>query len=351
MLPRAGDMISENINELQKEIQLAVKMLSPVTVMYNLVDIKNAVVDGNLDTPTFSSVGMSLTMENVSFSYPGNKSNNGAQQVDDVSFSIQPGQLVVIVGANGSGKSTLLNLLLRLYDPTSGKVMLNGEDIRNYRLADLHGATAVLTQDHYIYPLSLAENISIGNPEQVSSEDLVQQSARKGRADTFISKLSEGYDTMLTPTAALRQSADFSYPDTTPLFKIYKTFEKGTDVSGGERQRVVAARTFMRLTSNQIKLVVADEPSSNLDPRGEWELFQNLLSEREGKTMIFVTHRFGHLTKHADLILCIKDGRLIEQGTHNQLMAAKGEDGEHGEYYRLYEIQARAFTNAAEETA
>ncbi|KAJ7932751.1 P-loop containing nucleoside triphosphate hydrolase protein [Mycena leptocephala] len=121
-------------------------------------------------------------------------------------------------------------------------------------------------------------------------------------------------------------------------------FEKGHEISGGERQRVAASRTFMRLTSGTVKLIIADEPSSNLDPQGEWELFKNLMDERQGKTVVFVTHRFGHLTKQADLILCMKNGRLVEQGTHDELMALEGDHGERGEYFKLYEIQARAFT-------
>ncbi|KAJ7119061.1 P-loop containing nucleoside triphosphate hydrolase protein [Mycena epipterygia] len=338
MLPQAGDMISNYFDAVLEDFKSVESMLSSIIRIYNLVNVKNALVDGNLDASAagFSDRGLSLTMRNVEFSYPGSKSKDGALR--DISFSIAAGQVVVIVGNNGSGKSTLLKLLTRLYDCTSGEVLIDGKDIRNYKLADLQGATAVLTQDHLIYhPLSLLENIGIGNPDQASNEDLIQQSARNGLADTFISKFSDGYHTVLKPEAVHHWAHSFCTTDETPLAKIFKGFEQETQVSGGECQRVVASRTFMRLTSGKIKLMVADEPSSNLDPKAEQELFENLLKERQGKTMIFVTHRFGHLTQRADLILCMKDGRLVEQGTHTELIAARGE------YCRLYDIQARPF--------
>ncbi|KAJ7041950.1 P-loop containing nucleoside triphosphate hydrolase protein [Mycena alexandri] len=283
-------------------------------------------------------------MKNVKFSYPGGKSDGNA--LHDISFSIKPGQLVVIVGPNGSGKSTLLKLLTRLFDCTSGQVLVNEEDIRECKLSDLRSATAVLAQDYQIFPLSLAENIGMGNPEVVADQKLIQDSARKGGADTFISKRVDKYSTVLEPKAIhLLGQAAFK-GDGSEIAQIYcNSKEEKEEISGGEQQRVAASRTFMRLTCGEVKLIIADEPSSNLDPRGESEMFRNLLNERQGKTMIFVTHRFGHLTKQADLILCMKDGHLVEQGTHDKLMEIRGENGERGEYCKLYEIQARPFTD------
>jgi len=124
-----------------------------------------------------------------------------------------------------------------------------------------------------------------------------------------------------------------------PLQKVYDKLEKRAEVSGGQAQRLVAARTFMRIDSGDVKLVVVDEPSASMDPAGEYELFKELREAREGKTMIFITHRFGHLTKHADVILCMKEGELVEWGTHEELAAKKGE------YYNLYHVQAQAFTD------
>ncbi|KAJ6567102.1 P-loop containing nucleoside triphosphate hydrolase protein [Mycena capillaripes] len=305
--------------------------------MYDLVHVDNALEDGDVNMSS-SELGMALDMKHVSFSYPGYKSDSNA--LHDVSFSIKPGQLVVIVGANGSGKSTMLKLFSRLYDCTAGQVVLDGKDIRDYKLASIRSATAILTQDHHIYPLSLSENIGVGNPQAVSDMTLIQNSAEKGGADAFISRRANKYDTVLEPMAVNYMGHVCSDTDASALTTIYQNFEKKTEISGGERQRVAASRTFMRLTSKRIKLVVADEPSSSLDPQGEAELFKNLIDERQGKTMIFVTHRFGQITKQADVILCMKDGRLVEQGTHAELIAM----GDSGEYFKLYQIQARAFT-------
>ncbi|KAF7353884.1 ABC transporter protein [Mycena venus] len=337
MLPRAGDLVTTELDALWVDLRDSETNLASVQRVYDLVHADNTRKDGKFDIPS-SDMGMSLAMRNVSFSYPNKKPNEGA--LHDISCTIKPGQLVVIVGENGSGKSTLLKLFTRLYDCTSGEVSVDGTDIRDYKFGSLRSATAMLTQDHRLFPLSLSENIGVGNPEAASDMCLIQESARKGGADEFIcDKLAEKYDTVLEPMATNLTSHLFYTVDDTPLNRIYNNFGKKTQISGGERQRLVASRAFMRLTTGKVRLIVADEPSSNLDPKGESELFNNLIDERQGKTMIFVTHRFGFLTEHADLILCMKKGRLVEQGTHDELMTM----GEDGEYFKLYDLQARVF--------
>ncbi|KAJ6455959.1 P-loop containing nucleoside triphosphate hydrolase protein [Mycena vitilis] len=219
--------------------------------------------------------------------------------------------------------------------------------VQNCDLARLRSATAVFTQGHRIYPLSLKEDIALGNPEAVLNLGLgdpelmklvqPEESSRKGGAYEFIEQLAQKYDTVLEPTVP---KWDWNCETTgeSPLAKIHQAFEKKSDISGGQVQRVAA----------NIKLVLVDEPSSSLqhasvcleetssslDPIGEQEseLFENIINEREGKTTIIVTHRFCHLVEHADLILCMKHGRLIEQGTHQELLAL----GKKGEYRQLY---------------
>ncbi|KAJ7784405.1 P-loop containing nucleoside triphosphate hydrolase protein [Mycena metata] len=307
--------------------------------VYKVAGLTSIIKDGTLEYPATDGsdkAGMSIDLRNVSFSYPGAKSNKKA--LDDVTFSIKAGQLVVLVGANGSGKSTIVKLLSRLYDASSGELLVGGQDIRDYKIGDLRGATASLTQDHHLYPLSLAENIGLGYPSQSSNMEMIRDAAQKGGADGFVSKLKQGYSTVLDPKT-IQYSVNVTTSDNTPLAKeALEKFEKSADISGGERQRVVASRTFMRFKSGKVKLTIADEGSSALDPEAEWELFKNLRDEREGKTMIFVTHRFGHLTKYADVILCMKDGRLVESGTHEDLMKIPD-----GEYFKLYDVQAKAF--------
>ncbi|KAJ6500814.1 P-loop containing nucleoside triphosphate hydrolase protein [Mycena sanguinolenta] len=344
MLPKAADLLADELRDFREDFRSAFNGLASVKRLYDVIQTPNTRKDGTLDIEK-SNHGVALSMENVCFAYPNDKSK---YVLRNVSFAIKPGQLVVIVGTNGSGKSTLLKLFTRWYDLDStsdrdhGKVIINGKNISDYKLTSLRSATAVLTQDHHILPLSLAENIGIGNAEAVSKMDVIQECARKGGADKFISSRADGYDTVLEPAAVTLTGYYFDETGDSPLNEIYDGFDKKTEISGGERQRIAASRTFMRLTTGDIQLILADEPSSNLDPRGEAELFQNFIDNRQGKTMIFVTHRLGILTKAADLILCMKNGELVEQGTHDELMDLR-RNGEPGEYSKLYEVQARAF--------
>lgn len=312
------------------------KQLELIKSTNDALKVNNQIGDGSRPYPQedCKNDGMSIDVRNLSFSYPGNKSTNDA--LTGVSFSIKAGQLVVIVGPNGSGKSTIVKILNRLYDPTSGEVLVDGQPMNSYRIADLRQANADLTQDHTLYPLSIRENIGLGHPPCVTDMELITQAAKLGGAYDFISKFEQGFDTTLHPV----QTAYLGHlggTHTHPLKEIFNKLEKQVDVSGGETQRLVASRTFMRLQSHKIKCVTVDEPSSALDPQGEMDLFQRLREARAGKTMIFVTHRFGHLTKHADLIICMKDGSVAETGTHEELML------KNSEYAKLYNIQASAF--------
>ncbi|PBK82609.1 P-loop containing nucleoside triphosphate hydrolase protein [Armillaria gallica] len=279
---------------------------------------------------------MSFELRDVSFFYPGSQSTKPA--LSNINLSVQPGQMVVIVGSNGSGKSTILKLLSRFYDPTSGpeSILVDSIPISQYRMSDLRRATATLTQDHSLFPLSLGENIGLGYSEKVNDTEMIDRSAEKGGASHCLKKLELGKETRLWTQ---NEAYGYNLPDDPdhPLQSELEKLQKNIELSGGEIQRIVAARTFMRFETGNIRLVTVDEPSSALDSEGELKLFDNLIQAREGKTMIFVTHRFGHLTKRADLVVCMKDGTIIETGTHGELMAREGE------YSKLYSIQASAF--------
>ncbi|KAJ7669611.1 P-loop containing nucleoside triphosphate hydrolase protein [Mycena rosella] len=313
------------------------KCVTDIKILYETANIKNKVTDGDVVYPrpsadTSESKGMEI--DNVSFAYPGEKSKESALR--DVSFQVPAGALAVIVGANGSGKSTIIKLLTRMYDADSGTVRVDELPIADYRLADLRQTQATLTQDHELYPLTLGENIGLGYSEHVDDEAMIMQAARDGGAATLLDKFTDGAKTNLKPVLTA-----YGYHLDDEKHKTLKTvlgkLENPTGVSGGEKQRLVAARTFMRFRTGKIKLLSVDEPSSALDPTGEFELFERLRQTGEGKTMIFVTHRFGHLTKHADIIICMKEGKVAESGTHKELMALDGE------YASLYNVQALAF--------
>ncbi|KAJ6453285.1 P-loop containing nucleoside triphosphate hydrolase protein [Mycena vitilis] len=321
------------------------KCFTDIKILYDTADIQNQIVDGDVAYPRPSvdaSKGMEIELKNVSFAYPGDKSKEAALQ--DISFRIPAGSLVVIVGANGSGKSMLIKLLTRMYDVQSGAVLVDGLPIQRYRIADLRQTQATLTQDHNLYPLTLAENIGLGFSEHVDDKEMIMEAAREGGAAELLDELKEGVETTLEPiTTAFGYQLDDEKHKT--LKGVLKKLEKSTEVSGtGERQRLVASRTFMRFRTGKTKLLNFDEPSSALDPRGEFELFERLRQRGKDKTMIFVTHRFRHLTRYyADIIICLKEGRISELGTHKDLMAADGE------YASLYNVQAQAFTDPESE--
>ncbi|KAK0465746.1 P-loop containing nucleoside triphosphate hydrolase protein [Armillaria novae-zelandiae] len=327
----------QNINSFRKQFQ-------ELKNVYDSSNIVNTLADGAVPYPNPSSSssssekpqGMSFDLRAVSFSYPGSQSTQPA--LSNITLSIKPGQMVVIVGSNGSGKSTILKLLSRFYDPTSGaeSILVDGVPISRYRMADLRRATATLTQEHSLFPLSLGENIGVGYADKVSDAEMIASSAEKGGASRCLRKLERGVETRLS---TLNEAYGFNLPDDSehPLQIELEKLQKNIELSGGETQRIVAARTFMRFQTGNVRFVAVDEPTSALDSEGEFTLFDNLIQAREGKTMIFVTHRFGHLTKRADLVVCMKDGAIAETGTHDELMVMQGE------YAKLYNIQARAF--------
>ncbi|KAK0421661.1 P-loop containing nucleoside triphosphate hydrolase protein [Armillaria borealis] len=253
-----------------------------------------------------------------------------------MSFKIEARDIVVVVGANNSGKSTFVNVLSLLYDATSGQVLVGGENIK---------AIATLTQDHHLYPLSIKENIGLGNVDVVEDLDMIMEAAKKGRAERLIGKLASGIDTVLEPRTvqygALVNEGEEDYGCFCRCLSItsfFFWFILGVFPS---------SRTFMWFNSNEVKLVAVDKPTLALDPEGELALFNNLRVAREGKTTLFITHGFGPLMKHADKIMrvvCMKEGKIVESGHHLQLMQLKGE------YFKMYNIQAKAFKPIADST-
>ncbi|KAG2136206.1 P-loop containing nucleoside triphosphate hydrolase protein, partial [Suillus cothurnatus] len=232
----------------------------------------------------------------------------------------------VVVGVNGSGKSTILKLISRIYDPTEGTILIDGRDIKTFRLADLRAAMSILFQDYTQFPLSMRENIGLGNSALAHDDDKVREAARLGGAEDFIDELPDGFDTHLnkltttlwifsmeTSLKAPRRSLGVPAPE--------------LQISRGQVQRLAISRTFMHSlvseTESSAGMLLFDEPSASLDPTAEHDLFERLRKLRGNKTMIFSTHRFGNLTQHADLILCVFT--VQEEGTYDELMKKGGE--------------------------
>ncbi|PBK60555.1 P-loop containing nucleoside triphosphate hydrolase protein [Armillaria solidipes] len=334
-LDSAIQYVVMNVNTFRRQYQV-------LKNVYDSSNITNKLADGDIAYPNPSSEekpkGMSFELRSVSFSYPGSHSTKPA--LSNINLSFKPGQMVVIVGSNGSGKSTILKLLSRFYDPSSAldSILVDGIPISRYRMTDLRRATATLTQDHSLFPLSLGENIGLGYAEKVNDAEMIDRSAEMGGASHCLKKLEQGKQTRLNTDNEAYGSNLPDDPDH-PLQVELEKLQKDIELSGGERQRIVAARTFMRFETGKVRFVAVDEPSSALDSEGEFALFDNLIRAREGKTMVFVTHRFGQLTKRADLVVCLKDGTVAETGTHEELIAREGE------YAKLYNIQASAFVD------
>ncbi|KAG1765412.1 P-loop containing nucleoside triphosphate hydrolase protein [Suillus occidentalis] len=283
--------------------------------LYEIENVQNKVVDGAESFPENQQAlksGISVEFRNVSFRYPGAEK----YALQNVSFTIGAGQLCVIVGVNGSGKSTVLKLISRIYDPTEGTIFIDNRDIKTLRLADLRAAMSILFQDYTHFPLSISENIGLGNPGLAHDYDKVREAARLGGAEHFIDELPDGFDTYLDRPvkdyyAGLPEGTATLFGRSVDYSRIRGVgglrASEASSLSGGQMQRLAVSRTFMRSlvseTESSAGMLLFDEPSASLDPTAEHDLFERLRKLRGNKTMIFSSHRFGNLTRHADLIL------------------------------------------------
>lgn len=273
-----------------------------ISYFYEFMDIGETVTDPSEPTPMPETISRGISVENLSFAYP----QASAYTLEDITFTIAPGEVVALVGENGAGKSTLTRLLCRLYDPAAGRIAIDGIDIRGFRLEELRSKIGVMFQDFARYHFTARMNIWIGSINAPSRDETVREAAKKAEADNFIQKLPRGYDTILG-----------------------KMFESGEELSGGQWQKVALARAFMR----DAELIILDEPASSLDADSEYEIFKNFRALFRGKSAVLVSHRFSTV-KMADRIIMLQNGRITEQGSHAELLA------HNGAYARWFETQA-----------
>ena len=254
--------------------------------------------------------GFRLEFDRVSFTYPG----TDTPVLTEVSFTIENGQKVGLVGLNGSGKTTIVKLILRLYTPTSGRILLNGMDISRMNLDDYLKKIGVVLQDYCIFAYSIMENIAFDRAEGM--EDEIREAIEKSGLGEKVDSLKDGYRTV--------------------LFK--ELDENGIEFSGGEGQKLAMARALFR----QSVMLILDEPTSALDPIAEHEFFESMRDMAEDKTTLFISHRLSS-TKFCDSILVLQGGRIVEEGPHTFLLN-KG-----GLYCALFETQARYYREKSEE--
>jgi ATP-binding cassette subfamily B protein len=246
-----------------------------------------------------------VEFRDVSFSYPGNP----RRVLDSINFKLHTGERLALIGENGQGKTTIVKLITRLYDPTEGQILLDGVDLRDYDLEDLHHEIGVIFQDFMRYEMTARENIAVGRIEEIGNLDLLKDAASKSLADQTIGRLSLGYDQMLG-----------------------RRFDQGVDLSGGEWQKVALARAYLR----DAQLLILDEPTAALDARSEFEVFHRFTELTAGKMALFISHRFSTV-RSADRILVLENGKIAEEGTHDQL-ASMG-----GRYAEMFEMQASSY--------
>jgi len=246
-----------------------------------------------------------FVFENVGFRY--HNSERWANR--HLSFTLHAGEKLALVGENGAGKTTLVKLLARLYDPTEGRILLDGIDLKDYNITDLRRNNGIIFQDYLRYQMSFAQNIAVGNISEQHNRALIELSAEKSLANLLAQKLPGQYDQALG-----------------------RRFNNGVELSGGEWQKVALARAYMK----EAQLLILDEPTSALDARAEYEVFQRFAELTTGKSAVLISHRFSTV-RMADRIIVLDKGELIEMGSHEELLKMGGR------YAELFLLQAKGY--------
>ncbi len=247
-----------------------------------------------------------IEFENVSFRYPGSSED----ALSNVSMTIQPGRSLALVGENGSGKTTLIKLLARLYEPTDGRILLDGLPLADWDLSALHQRVGVIFQDFGRYQFSVGENIGSGDVRHYDDRKRWHAAADTGMALPFIERMDSGFDTQLG-----------------------RWFDGGRELSGGQWQKIALSRAFMRRDAD---ILILDEPTAAMDAAAEVQVFDHFRATSRDKITILISHRFSTV-RAADHIVVIDQGRIVEAGNHDELMQKDGQ------YARLFNLQARGY--------
>ncbi len=273
--------------------------------LFDFLAIKPNIPADKKGLPVPKPIQKGFTFENVGFKYL----NNERWAIRYLSFHLQAGEKLALVGENGAGKTTLVKLLARLYEPVEGRIMLDGIDIREYDLTELRKEIGVIFQDYVKFQMNVSENIAVGRIDARNDAPRIETSARKSLADSVIAKFPDKYGQMLG-----------------------KRFSKGVELSGGEWQKIALARAYM----GDAQLLILDEPTSALDARAENEVFIRFAELIEGRTAVLISHRFSTV-RMADRILLLENGEMKEIGSHEELLALGGK------YAELFNLQAKGY--------
>ncbi|MEP6794706.1 MAG: ABC transporter ATP-binding protein [Saprospiraceae bacterium] len=309
-----GDMtfLSGSFNRLQNQLQNLLSTFTRITESalylqdyFDFLAITPLIKDeaDGIEAPGIIRQG--IQFDNVGFKYPG----TDIWAVRHVSFLLKAGEKLALVGENGAGKTTLVKLLARMYDPAEGSILIDGVDIKKFKIESYRKMIGVIFQDFVRFNFTASENVAIGQIDESANKPQIVNAAEKSLADQVIRKLPEGYDQMLG-----------------------KRFAEGVDLSGGEWQKIALARAYMR----DAQIVILDEPTAALDARAEYEVFKRFSELTSGKSAVIISHRFSTV-RMADRILVLRRGEMIELGTHEELLE------KNGLYAELFHLQAQGY--------
>ncbi|ASZ13422.1 ABC transporter ATP-binding protein [Chitinophaga sp. MD30] len=273
--------------------------------LFEFFEIKPHIQPPTTPRPFPNPIQQGITFENVGFKY-----RNAEKWANrHLSFTLHAGEKLALVGENGAGKTTLVKLLARLYDPTEGRILLDGHDLREYDLTELRKQVGIIFQDFLRYQMTMANNIAVGDIGDKEDRPRIVSAARQSLADQLAARLPQHYDQMLG-----------------------KRFNNGVELSGGEWQKIALARAYMK----DAQLLILDEPTAALDARAEYDVFLRFADLTKGKTSVLISHRFSTV-RMADRILVLDKGTLAEIGSHEELLA------QDGTYAALFHLQAQGY--------
>ena len=272
---------------------------------FEFFEIKSRIVLSSKPRPFPKPIQQGFTFEDVGYQY----SNSETWANRHLNFTLHVGEKLALVGENGAGKTTLVKLLARLYEPTEGRILLDGHDLREYDINELRMQIGIIFQDYLRFQMTIGQNIATGNIAEKENHELIVTSAQQSLADLIADKLPNKYEQQLG-----------------------RRFNDGIELSGGEWQKVALARAYMR----DAQLMILDEPTAALDARAEYEVFQRFADLTKGRSSVLISHRFSTV-RMADRILVLDKGEILETGSHEELLQLKGK------YAELFRLQAMGY--------